>query len=405
VTLDADASSSVVTETWSPQTAAAAVSAEVAGSPIELVAPEVGEVAVSPVEPEPTEVTTPRVEPESSFVEVSGFGEPADTCANLAATFAEAPIVGGDYQRVFVLPDGDVLWLLQDVFVPTSSGPRLVHNAGLLQRDGRTELLVSAGPSSYLFADQTDRYHHWYWPLDGSVGSDGALHVFVAEMVEHGSRYLSFVEPVATWVVTIDTATMDVVDRRPAPDPSNALYGWSVVSADEYTYLFAHCYRQFGWDELWFAPEVRAHDLDCTADVTVARVPKGQFSVGPEYWDGSGWNPDPSTAVAVIPTEQRAVNPTQVELLDGVFVAVTKVDDWWGRELVLDTAPAAEGPWTTYATVPTAPPCDHCNTYFASIVPFGVDDATFVVALSCNDWEGVDLEYYRPMFLRVPRPG
>jgi hypothetical protein len=109
--------------------------------------------------------------------------------------------------------------------------------------------------------------------------------------------------------------------------------------------------------------------------------------------------------VPVIPTDGRAINPTQVAVLDGVYVAVTKVGDWWGHELVLDVAPEPEGPWETYATVPVAPPCDHCNTYFGSIVPFGVDDATFVVALSCNDWNGVELEHYRPMFLRVPRPG
>ena len=347
--------------------------------------------------------------PESTFVDSDALsvGLTSGTCDTLTTAFHDAPLLGGDYQRAQVLPNGDVLWLLQDVFVSTDSGPRLVHNAGLVQRAGGSELLVTdaaGGPMSYLFADRTVRFQHWYWPLDGEIGADGLLYVFVAEVVEHGTRYLSFVEPVATWIVTIDPDTLAVVEHAPAPDPSSSLYGWSVVSAGDHTYLYAHCHRQFGWDEVWFAPGILAHDRGCTADVTLARVPRGTFDVDPEYWDGSGWSADPTTAVAVIPTEGRAINPTQVALLDGVFVAVTKVGDWWGHDLVLDVATSAEGPWETYATVPVEPPCDHCSTYFASIVPFGVDDTAFVVALSCNDWNGVELEHYVPMFVRVPRP-
>ena len=46
----------------------------------------------------------------------------------------------------------------------------------------------------------------------------------------------------------IDLTTMQVVDRRPAANSSAALYGFSVESDDDYTYLYAHCHRQFGWD-------------------------------------------------------------------------------------------------------------------------------------------------------------
>lgn len=382
------------------------------------------ETAPVPADPEPTVVdTTSTTAPttalpdathpavaESSFVDdrVLSFDPAPDAIDTLEAMFAGAPLLGGDYQRAHVLPSGDVLWLLQDVFVATESGHRLVHNAGLLQRAGGVELLITDGadgPSSYLFADRTMRFEHWYWPLDAAPGADGLLYVFVAEVVEHGATYLTSVEPIATWVVAIDPDTLAVVGYGPAPDPSPSLYGWSVVSAGEYTYLYAHCHRQFGWDEVWFAPGILTHDRGCTADVTVARVPRGSFDADPEYWDGVGWNHDPTTAVPVIPTDGRAINPTQVAVLAGEYVAVTKVGDWWGHELVLDVAPDPEGPWETYATVPVVPPCDHCSTYFASIVPFGLDDTTFVVALSCNDWNGVELEHYRPMFVRVPRPG
>lgn len=316
-------------------------------------------------------------------------------------------LLGADYQRAYPLPDGRVLWLFQDGVVATAHGSELLHNVGLLQ-SGRCFQLLRGGtadqPRSYLLAELTDRYDRWFWPLGGDIGIDGRLHVFVAELREHGYDYLVHTEPVATWAVTIDPSSLVVVDARPAPDPSSALYGWSVVSDEEYTYLYAQCHRQFGWDPLWFAPDVLAHDYDCSADVTVARVPRGAFSETPQYWDGVTWGDDGAAAVPVIPTEGRPVNPTQVARWNGRFVAVTKVGDWWGDTVVLDVAPEASGPWTTYDTVEVAPECDRCNTYFASIVPYGADESSFVIGLSSNAWSGELTEHYTPTFLRVPAP-
>lgn len=341
---------------------------------------------------------------ESSFVDTSVLG-PDELCDVFDV---EVPMLGADYQRAYALPDGRILWLFQDAFLATPHGPELVHNAGLIQDGTDFELLRSGTtehPASYLFGDLTDRYDHWYWPLGGDIGSDGQLHVFVAELVEHGARYLTSVEPIATWIVTIDVDDLHVIDRRPAPDPSAELYGWSVVSAGDHTYLYAFCYRQFGFDPLSFAPDVLAHDLGCSGDVTVARLPRGDFTAVPEYWNGHTWGDDSSAAVPVIPCDdERRVNPTQVAVHDGWFVAVTKEGDWWGNVIYLDVAPAPQGPWRTYWSTLVRAECEQCNTYFASIVPFGADDESFVIALSCNVWGGDDLEHYNPTFMRVPAP-
>jgi hypothetical protein len=331
------------------------------------------------------------------------------TAADLTAFFDGGnPLIGADYQRAFPLPDGRVLWLFQDAFLPTTQGPHLVHNVGLLQswpcfqllRNGSTD-----GPTPYLFPELTDRYDRWFWPLGGELGNDGDLHVFVAEMVEHGPRYLTHTEPIATWLVTIELDTLTVIDARLAPNGSNELYGWSVVSQGDHTYLYPHCYRQFGWDLFPFAdPPFRAHDWECGPDVSVARVSRGEFADDPDYWNGSEWVADPAAAVPVIPRDGRSVNPTQVALLDGRFVAVTKVGDWWGDTIALDVASAAEGPWRTVDTIPVEPECDSCNTYFASVVPYGAGQSSFVIGLSGNVWTGDDLDHYTPTFLQVPMP-
>ena len=356
---------------------------------------------------------------ETSFVAVptgttiEQLGAPACAAGTTAAdltTFFDGgdPMIGADYQRAYPLPDGRVLWLFQDAFLPTSHGPQLVHNVGLLQSGPCFQLLRNGStdtPTSYLFPELTDRYDRWFWPLGGEVGVDGDLHVFVVEMVEHGAKYLTHTEPIATWLVAIELDTLSVIDARPAPDPSQQLYGWSVVSQGDHTYLYAHCYRQFGWDTFPFSkPPFRAHDWECGPDVTVARVPRGDFGARPDYWNGSGWVSDPTLAAPVIPTGGRPVNPTQVALHDGRFVAVTKVGDWWGVTITLDVAAAAEGPWHTYETITVEPECTGCNTYFASVVPYGADQGSFMIGLSGNTWTGDDLDHYTPTFLRVPVP-
>ena len=131
---------------------------------------------------------------------------------------------------------------------------------------------TAADPRPWIGADATQLQQHWFWPLAGVVDREGLVHVFVAEMVERGPRYL------------IDRAGGDV-DRHPrpvvaagqsftpAPDAGTALYGWSVASDDRFTYLYGHCYRQFGFGFL-------GHD-GCTAAVTVARVPRGEVRTSP----------------------------------------------------------------------------------------------------------------------------
>jgi hypothetical protein len=149
-----------------------------------------------------------------------------------------------------------------------------------------------------------------------------------------------------------------------------------------------------------------AHDLDCSANVPVARVPKGRVFDPPAYWDGSTWQADQHRAVAVMPTAGRMINPSQVRFDGNEFVSVTKVDDWFGTTIHLDRAPAAYGPWTPYARVPAIPKCSPrvCNTYFASWVP-GEADGQLVIGLSHNRWDGVVSSINRPTFFNVPKPG
>jgi hypothetical protein len=328
--------------------------------------------------------------------------EPADLNALFAANTMFA---GADYQRAFPLPDGRMIWFFQDMYVSGRYGQStFVHNAGLVQSGSCFELLHGgdyARPTELMLADITQRRQRWFWPLGGDVGNDGLFHVFLAEMRERGSFYLDKVEPVATWQVSIDPATMGVVDQRPAVDSSADLYGWSVASDSQYTYLYAHCYRQFGWDAFPFvSPPVYVHDFECADEVSVARIPKGAFDQPLQYWNGSNWSPDAWRAVSVVPSG-RLVSASQIYRDGNRWIAVTKIGDWFGDTVTIDVATRPQGPFTNVRTIQMPVKCADCNTYFPVLLPWRSWNGAWLLAISNNRFGRLDLSRYQSSFFAI----
>ena len=247
-------------------------------------------------------------------------------------------------------------------------------------------------------AEITQRRSRWFWPLGGAVGHDGLFHVFVAEMRERGATYLTKVEPVATWEAAIDLTTLRPVDAHPAVNSSPSLYGWSVASDEQYTYLYAHCYRQFGWDAFPFSnPPVYVHDWECADEVSVGRVPLGRFDLAPQYWDGASWQADPARAASVVPTG-RLVSASQFYRDGNRWISVTKVADWFGSTVTIDVASRPQGPYTTVRTIELVPKCGECNTYFAALLPWRSWNGDWLLAISNNRFDRLDLGQYQPTF-------
>jgi hypothetical protein len=319
-----------------------------------------------------------------------------------------AGIVGADYQRATELADGRVFWTFQDGAIRTGPGRIVVvHNIAAVQDGGCFTFLYGgsrASPRPYLFAGATEPFRRWFWPLGAEVGRDGRLHVFAAEMRERGPAYLTVTEPVATRVAVIDPVTFAVVSERAPANASADLYGWSVTSDHAWTYLYAHCYRQFGYDELL---GVLSHDLGCSTRVTVGRVPVGDLLAAPQYWDGARWQPDPARAAPIITTAGRRVNANQFLWTGGRFVSVNKEGDWWGDTIYVSTSTSPTGPFVLTAQVPAQAKCVECNTFFAAWVPYAAGrraPRTLAYSLSHNRWDGQVSAVYRPTFHTVAAP-
>ena len=320
-----------------------------------------------------------------------------------------AGVVGADYQRATDLGDGRVLWTFQDAAIRL--GPdeiTIVHNIAALQ-DGACFSILYGGsrsePEPFFFGDITQPYQRWYWPLGAAPANDGKVYVFVAEMEERGDDYLTHAVPVRTHVVALDGRTLLPVGRSPAPDSSAALYGWSVTSDRDWTYLYAQCHRQFGFGEV---DGIAAHD-PCATRVTVGRVPRGQLLAAPEYWNGSMWQGDPALAAPIVPTAGRIAHATQIVWTGASFVSIDKLDDWWGDTIVFGRSSTAAGPFVEFDRVTEPLKCAafECNTFFASWVPWAAAERparTLGWTISHNRWDGEISAMYRPSFHTVAAP-
>lgn len=306
---------------------------------------------------------------------------------------------GADYQRAVRLADDRVLWTFQDAFIDGT----LVHNVGMVQ-SGRCFSMLNNGARSWLFGDQTSHMRKWHWILGGAINSDGTeIDVFVVEMTETGQTYLDKPRPTALRRVVLDASTLEVRGTFDEVSSDGDLYGWSVTSDNQHTYLYSHCYQQFGYDTLLGSNE-------CVANVKLARIPLGRFDADREYWGHDGWDTDRSQAIAVVDFDfaSSGNNPAQIHFDGERFVLVQKRNDWWGQTVEFGVAPKPAGPFVHVTSIGTPLACEPsiCNSYFASWVPWTEPDGTPIWSLSHNRWNGSEtadhLAHYRPTFWTVP---
>ena len=333
---------------------------------------------------------------------------PEPGVAELTRLFDTEPagVVGADYQRAHALGDGRVLWTFQDAEIRQPDGGfRRIHNLGVLQDHNCFTVLYSgtrSNPRAWLFAAETTPLKHWFWPLDSALGSDGRLYVYVAEMVERSpTGYLEHTEPISTRVAVFDPATNSVAGTETPPDSSAALYGWSTATDTRWTYLYAHCYRQFGFDAYIFT---HAFDASCAGEVRVARVPRGDLWATAQYWDGGRWQADPGRAAPLRGLADDRVNASQFTYTGNRFWVVDKEGDWWGDTTYVYVADTATGPFRQIAAIPEPRKCADCNTFFADWVPpeaIARPAGTLVFGLSHNRWTGEVTADYRPTFHTV----
>lgn len=320
--------------------------------------------------------------------------------AGLGATPAGEGFGGGDYPHAYPLPDGRILWMFQDTFFSNDNvlgSTNAVHNGALVQQGNCWTMQGSRG-RDFIGDAQTLDSRRFFWPLDAEIGADGNLWVFMAQMDNpNGNGAALGVRPIRTWRAVLDPVSLQQLAFDPAPNSSAQLYGQSIVSTDQWTYLYGNCYKQFVG-----APTGPSEFDSCMRNTYVARVPLRQLGAVPTYWNGAGWVDDPGAAVPVTSRGQNAAM-MNVQWFGDTFVNVTKLDEWWGTEIVIDRASSATGPWTTVDTINILSDrkCNRCGIYGAFLMPWLDNNGDMTIAVAngtdFNTWQR-NAFLYRPTF-------
>ena len=261
---------------------------------------------------------------------------------------------GGDYPHAYPLPDGRVFWMFQDLHfsndddlrndnpVDTANGTatNAAHNAGLIQQGSCFTILGGRGRDLIGDALTVDS-RTWFWPLDGEIGVDGNLWIFMVEMHNPSGGGAGFgALPVQHLAgdPRSDDAERAVLragarSRRPTSTAGRSRRPTS------WSYLYSHCYRQF----------VNNVDSD--------RPVRCRVHAATRTWPGCRAGTSSHAGVlerigmvgdrprAAVPVASRNVaNPMSVQWFGDMFVSVTKEDDWWGTRAVHRPGTRAAGP-------------------------------------------------------------
>ena len=293
-----------------------------------------------------------------------------------------AGLAGADYPHAIGLPDGRTLWYFQDAFFGSGSkldGEQFAHNVALVQDGECFESLDAPGGDgdSWIGSWVETDLQNWLWPLDAELGADGHLWLFLAEVQNpNGDGAAHGALPVGTWVARYTYPGLRLVGMEPAPDPSRSLFGYSIVSDSEWSYLYGHCYRQFD------TRGAIGFDADCSPHAYLARVPVGQFDQELEYWTSTGWSDDRGERKPVLSSEISM--PVSVQRFGDVYVAASDEGDWFGDDVVVYTAPAPQGPWVEALRYSPDTACGRgCNNYGAFVLP-DLEGDQVVIAQSNN---------------------
>lgn len=351
-------------------------------------------------------VATQSLSTGASAAECAASSSAADLDAFFSSDDA-AGLAGADYPHVIALPDGRFLWYFQDAFFGTDGrllDDDFAHNAALVQDGDCFEVLDPPGGDgdSWIGSWVESSLSNWLWPLDAEVGVDGDLWLFLAEVQNSNDTGAARgALPVGTWIARYTLPELQLVGMEPAPDPSRSLFGYSVVSDSEWSYVYGHCYRQF--DEAGLI----GFDSDCSPHAYLGRVPLGEFDRELEYWTSNGWSDDRDDRLPVMSADLSM--PVSVQRFGDVYVAVSDENDWFGPDIVVYTSPAPQGPWHEAARYTPDTRCgDGCNNYGAFLLP-ELEGDDIVVAHSNNAIDMTnafaDASLYRSSVRTVEVPG
>jgi hypothetical protein len=259
--------------------------------------------------------------------------------------------VAGDGSYPVTLPDGRVAWLFGDSRVRRADGNDAWVRNSIVEQDrhGRLRTLTggsAAAPSDLIPPVQPGT---WLWPSGGFV-EGGRLMVFAEEFARPpgsgagGSGGFQFQATGRRYLVPFQLPALTGGAPREVYGGPVA-WGHAVLVSGGQVYVYGNLERD-GWTNLTY----------------LARFPLGQSSGYWQFWDGSGFGPDPLAAAPlqgpngaplVAKLSSVVPNPGPAAPAGGGFAAFTI--NPFGTAIDLRAAAAPQGPWSASHALYTIP--------------------------------------------------
>lgn len=312
--------------------------------------------------------------------------------------------VGADVGATVMLRDGRFLWVFGDTLRSAEfDGPHFVHNSLLLISPTCASILLPPDKGAFI-PDRKDGIGYWPMSMGRQVEPGGdRIGITLMRMRKVGNGTFDFEilgsSVAQVWVPTGGTPELlSVVDLGgDRQDDTRPVWGAAVTVTPDWVYVYGTASPTakplFGWD---------LH----VARTTVENMLR-PFTW--DYWDGSRWTKDDSRLGTLIPADKGVSRVLSVFTRDGAWYAVSKRNDFVGRDLVIWKAPAPQGPFTAGPVVADIPSDKGVIQYMPLAHPDVVpEEGSVLVSWSRNvaDLEAIaeDPSLYRPEFARVPLP-
>ena len=312
-------------------------------------------------------------------------------------------VTGGDGSYSIALADGRSIFLMGDSFIgPVTDGARstqdhMYRNTYILYNQGQVSAIYGANgekTSAAVPPGVTDEGKKWYWPGHGFV-SGNKLYIFQTLMYQGEAGMWGF-RYETTDILEYDLPNIELKQtvNIPFKGSTDIHYGMAALNDDDYIYIYAQ--------------EDIDNGLNPISDALVARTTVDELYTKWEYFDGSGWSINSSSAVKMQGLSSVAVSSQfNVFKLNGKYVLLTQEKQFNSGKIYTFIADNPQGPWYNKQLIYAIPDLGDPNviTYNAMAHPQFTKDGMILVCYNVNNLDFAqqlkNVSTYRPRFFWV----
>jgi hypothetical protein len=312
---------------------------------------------------------------------------------------------GADGTISVSLPDGSSVFMMGDSFLgevknnERDSTTKMINNTFIVVNPGQTDTKTLFqgeydDPDSFVIPENDPG--KFYWPGHGFV-RDSVFHFFMSRFWTPGTGMWGF-EFLSTDYFRYSWPEFEKLSVEPFEYTlqNNVHWGHAVLDEENYIYIYGSRAEE---DNI-----CKAHV--CRTKLTNEKM-LGLKNV--EFFDGSGWTSDPMTTEPMKGITSNISEQFSVFKYQNTYVLLSQQRGIGAGEIYTYTSENPYGPWENKQMIYRTTEYDTDNdiiTYNAMAHPQYIKNNELLISYNVNSLETSrihkNVDYYRPVFLRVP---